>query len=79
MFFSARQKGGPVSLPVTYEINSPVPARHLLVEMLSLDQVVIEVNGTVLKGEKVGAHGVLTFQDNAKGPRKITIRSSRKN
>ncbi len=79
VLFSASQKGGPVLLPVTYEINSLTPARHLLVEMLSLDRVVVEVNGVALKAEKVGVHGVLTFQDNAKGLRKITIRSARKN
>jgi hypothetical protein len=79
VLFSASQKGGPVLLPLTYEINSQTPARHLLVEMLSLDRVVVEVNGIVLKAEKVDVHGVLAFQDNAKGPRKITIRSSRRN
>ncbi|HVN82406.1 MAG TPA: heparinase II/III family protein, partial [Terriglobia bacterium] len=57
VLFSTNQKGGPITLPVTYEINSLTPARHLLVEMLSLDRVGIEVNEVTLKAEKVSTHG----------------------
>ncbi len=75
LLFSAHKKGGPVSLPVSYEVNSPAPARHLLVEMLSFERVRVEVNDRVLTGCKVGPTGVLTFHDQARGLRRITIKS----
>jgi hypothetical protein len=78
VFFAGQQKGGPVSLPVTFTINSPSPARVLLLEMLSFEQVVVEVNGTPLRTRNVGPRGVLSFVDNATGLRHITIKSARK-
>jgi hypothetical protein len=78
VFFAGQQKGGPVTLPVTFVIESPNPARVFLLEILSFEQVVVEVNGTPLRTRNVGPRGVFSFVDNSKGVRQITIKSARK-
>jgi hypothetical protein len=77
VLFARRQNGGPVELPVTYEISSPDPARHLLVELPPRARVVIEVNGRALARAAIGPQGVLNFRDRARGARKIIIRAAR--
>jgi hypothetical protein len=75
VIFAANQKGGPAALPVTYEITSPSPARHLLVEMPPREEVVIEANGKAIASRKINAQGVLAFRDTTQGIRKIVIRA----
>jgi hypothetical protein len=76
ILFANDQSQSPVRLPVTYEINVASPARHLLVEMLSLQSVIVEVNGQSLGRHRTGDRGVLSFRDNITGRRKVVIRPS---
>ena len=78
VLFSGQQEGGPVRLPVAFSVDSPSPARVFLLEMLSFERVVVEVNGIPQRIRNVGSRGVLTFVDHATGLRHITIKSARK-
>jgi hypothetical protein len=61
------------TLPVTYELDSPQPAAHLLAGLNSRGVVTVTVNGRAMAPQAVGLQGTLTFQDHTKGRRKIVI------
>jgi len=75
VLFSAAREGGAVVLPVSYEIFSSTPARHLLVEMPRGQKVVVEVNKRRKLEAQVTDQGVLNFLDKTRGHRRITIRA----
>ena len=76
ILFANSQNHSPVKLPVTYEVKTSSPARYLLLEMLSLQSVIVEANGKALGTLKTGPKGVLSFHDNIAGRRRIVIRAS---
>ncbi len=74
VFFSRSFKTIPVQLPLTYEIDSRGPVRHLLTELLGLSLVEVEVNGKRLMTARISAQGVLDFRDNLEEKRTIVIK-----
>jgi len=65
------------TLPVRYEVSTPAPAGHLLVQLPALTGVAIRVNGASLGTRRVNAQGVLSFQDRGKGTRRVEILAAR--
>jgi hypothetical protein len=76
VLFSSNPAGGPVGLPVRYEISSPLPAAHLFVELPPGLEVVVEVNGKPGRPVRANAQGVLPFRDMVKGTRTVVIRAA---
>jgi hypothetical protein len=74
VLFASAPTGGPVALPLRYQVSSTAPAGHLLVELPPLQPVVVEVNGKLLARQKVNAQGVLSFRDPGRGTRRVRIR-----
>jgi len=74
VLFSSEPSGAPVSLPLRYEIDSPVSARHLLLELPPLEQVTIEINGKRAATSTVSSQGILSFEDPSKGRRVVAIK-----
>jgi heparin/heparan-sulfate lyase len=72
--FSARQKEGPVSLPLRYDVSSTSAARHLHVDLPPSREIVVEVNGRVHYRGTVSDQGILSFEDGATGRRTVVVK-----
>ncbi len=79
IFFSESFKIIPVTLPLSYEIESHGPVRHLLTELLGLNLVEVEVNGKRLTTARISTQGVLDFRDDTVGKRTIVIKPMKEN
>ena len=73
--FSASQNGGPVSLPLRYDVSSRSPARHLHANLPPSQAVAVEVNGKLRYKGAVTDQGLLSFDDGTTGKRTIVVKA----
>jgi Heparinase II/III-like protein len=74
VLLSSDASGGTVALPMTYEVDSDGPTRHIVTGMQPGISAAVIVNGKRLTAAQVNGQSVLSFRDPGKGKRTITIR-----
>jgi hypothetical protein len=73
VLFSADAAGGPIPLPVSYEVPAGYAARHLLTELPPRRRLRVEVNGRRVARVESNAQGVVVFRDRAEGKRTVRL------